>query len=155
MKHNFYVLCGIPGSGKSTWLEKNAHGFAISRDAIRFKYITNAEDYFSKEPMVLKEFYADIKKYLDANESDVYADATHLSLKGRNELFKALGTSIANHNVIALAFVANPRICIERSYKRTGLSIVPAPVIMRMFKSYVMPNPDKETNFNEVRVINT
>ena len=45
------MMCGIPGSGKSTWIQ-NCKGFigndvvVVSRDAIRFSMLKEGEDYF-------------------------------------------------------------------------------------------------------------
>ena len=49
-----YVMCGGPGSGKSTWIKKNLPTFkgytkVVSRDEIRFSLVKEGEEYFSKE----------------------------------------------------------------------------------------------------------
>lgn len=39
MKQKVYIMCGIPGSGKSTWISNNLDENIkiISRDIIRYK----------------------------------------------------------------------------------------------------------------------
>ena len=48
---NFYVLCGIAGSGKSTWINNHLAAFkgytkVVSRDDIRFMIVNEDEEYF-------------------------------------------------------------------------------------------------------------
>ena len=44
-----YISCGIPGSGKSTFLKKHfgPDELIVSRDDIRFQVLGEAEEYFS------------------------------------------------------------------------------------------------------------
>ena len=50
---NLFVMVGVPGSGKSTFLKENFEGKGnvkiVSRDAIRFSFVKPDEPYFSKE----------------------------------------------------------------------------------------------------------
>ena len=62
-----WVMCGVPGTGKSTWIKNNLSKFegeveVISRDEIRFSMVSEGEEYFSKEDEVFKEFINRIKK---------------------------------------------------------------------------------------------
>ena len=60
---NLVILSGVPGSGKSTWvqnhLEKN--DVWVSRDIIRFNLIGEDEDYFSHEVEVFDKFVSEIE----------------------------------------------------------------------------------------------
>ena len=49
-----YIMCGVPGSGKSTWAREHLtdNDVYVSRDDIRFSFLKEGDDYFSKEDMV-------------------------------------------------------------------------------------------------------
>ena len=56
-----WLLAGIPGSGKSTWIQNHRKFFAednavISRDQIRFALLGENDDYFSKENEVWQQY---------------------------------------------------------------------------------------------------
>lgn len=59
-----FIMVGLPGSGKSTFLKRRAHEFTtsrcgytvVSRDAIRFSLLSDTDDYFAKENEVFKKF---------------------------------------------------------------------------------------------------
>ena len=64
-KKKLFVMCGNPGSGKSTWIQNNLHTFegytsVVSRDEIRFLLVPEGEDYFSKETEVFQQFVDEI-----------------------------------------------------------------------------------------------
>ena len=82
-KKKLYVMVGIPGSGKSTFLKNHNIFFnepykIISRDEIRYSIISDEDEYFSKENEVFKKFIEEIKNSLLINE-ETYADATHIN----------------------------------------------------------------------------
>ena len=76
---NLYLMCGVPGCGKSTFLKnkiKNNNSVIISRDAIRFSIVKPEEDYFSHEDEVLEIFWNQINEALAANKT-VYVDHSY------------------------------------------------------------------------------
>ena len=92
-KHNLFLMCGIAGSGKSSWLQKNVSNAAIiSRDEIRFSIIGDFDDYFAKENEVFTIFIQKIQEAIDNNDgpTEIYCDATHLTKKSRNKVLNAL-----------------------------------------------------------------
>ena len=57
-----YISCGVPGSGKSTFLKNHTkpNEAIISRDEIRFNLLKDGEDYFSHENEVFDKFVDNI-----------------------------------------------------------------------------------------------
>lgn len=89
-----FILCGVPGSGKSTWASKQfGEENVVSRDKIRFSFLDNESDYFDKETFVWEEFIREIQNRLNGNEEIVVADATHINKRSRNKLLNALKLS--------------------------------------------------------------
>ena len=57
-----YVMVGIPGSGKSTFINTHCQSDwkIVSRDQVRFSIVREDEEYFSKEKKVFKTFIEEI-----------------------------------------------------------------------------------------------
>lgn len=79
-----YLLCGLPGSGKSTWCEKKHSDLPIiSRDIIRYRlgYTSGPNEKArlseEQEELVTKEEYRCINRYLESGE-DFIIDDTNL-----------------------------------------------------------------------------
>lgn len=136
-----YLMCGIPGSGKSTVAENYAKSadnvIWVSRDQIRFSLLQEGEDYFSHENEVLDLFYSSIQKYLD-NGYDVIADATHLNSKSRYNTLSQLNLKDIELNIV---YVNVPlQVALERNAKRTGRALVPQDTIKRMYRQKEAPS---------------
>lgn len=91
-----WILCGIPGSGKTTWaksqhLSCNDKCAYISRDEIRFRFTAEDEAYFSRETEVYDEFISEIQQAIDNKDIvNVLVDATHLNEKSRMKTINRL-----------------------------------------------------------------
>ena len=133
-----YMMCGVPGSGKTTWVKNHIPKTAahISRDAIRFSLLGTDDDYFSKETEVFDEFCTQIKENLEKG-IDVYADATHLNASSRAKVLNKVKNSA--RNIVAICIEEPVEICLERNRLRAGLAYVPPSVIRRMFYQYTRP----------------
>ena len=148
-----YLMCGIPGSGKSTvaenYIKNNDNVIWVSRDKIRFSLLKEGEDYFSHENEVLDLFYSSIQQYLD-NGYDVIADATHLNSNGRHNTLAMLNLKDVELNVIYLNVPL--KVAMERNDKRTGLSRVPQSVVRRMY--YQQEAPTYAEGWEHIYVVN-
>jgi predicted kinase len=117
-KTNVYIMCGIPGAGKSTYCQTNLSGVKhISRDDIRVQlgYILPGEKAkltYEQENKVTKEEYKQIKECIN-NNVDIVIDDINITKKGRKQLIKYINT-FDNTNIIAVNIITPLNICIER-----------------------------------------
>ena len=151
--NNLYVLCGIPGCGKSTWVRKkmseNPLSYIgtqkwayVSRDEVRFSMIKEEDDYFSKEKQVYQEFINRICDYLGDSWIDgVIADATHLNEVSRDKLINAIRRQRPNEplNIIMVYFDIPLEVCKFRNNKRSGRALVPEHVMDKMYAQLEFP----------------
>jgi predicted kinase len=144
-----YMMCGVPGSGKSTWVKNHIPKTAahISRDTIRFSKLKVNDDYFSKETEVFDEFCSQIKKSLEKG-IDVYADATHLNASSRAKVLNKVKDFAKS--IEAICIEEPVEICLERNRLRAGLAYVPPSVIRRMFYQYT--RPEHSEGFSNITV---
>ena len=134
---NLYLMCGIPGSGKSTWLKNHLKKFDkyVSRDEIRFSMVKENEEYFSKENEVFKEFCHQITKNLK-NGYNTFADATNLNPKARKKLI----SNVSGYDELYIIVLETPlQIALKRNAMRTGRSFVPESAIRNMYNSFEFP----------------
>lgn len=152
----FGIMCGIPGSGKSTFCEeyKRVHPYlkVISRDEIRFSLLKEGDNYFTKEDEVLDKFYSDIRKALE-DGFDVIADATHITEKARAATLSVVKDIIEEHNILTKVFWKDIDLAtaLARNEKREGLAKVPRGVIRRMF--YQIKAPSSTEGFDSIILI--
>ena len=142
-KSYLFIMCGIPGSGKSYFANSIArtNSVIVSRDEVRFSIISDEDEYFSKENLVFREFVKRIQEGLDNNKV-VYADATHLNGVSRFKLLNSL--DVTNTDVIPVYMKTPLSVCLERNAKREGRRRVPDTVIKNMYNSMTDPANDEE-----------
>lgn len=137
-----YVSCGIPGSGKTTFLNKvkKENEIIVSRDDIRTPLLKKQEDFFKHEKEVYKTFITKIGKGLQSGYN-VYADATHLNRFSRQKLFDNLEGYFPNLEYIleAIYFNVPIQICLQRNNNRTGRARVPEHAILSMANNFSKP----------------
>lgn len=137
------IMCGAPGSGKSTWathyVKTHDNVSIVSRDAIRYSLLKDGEHYFSHEDEVLNIFYSQIRNDLQ-QRMDVIADASHLSYKSRKALLANVGKYYTE--LWAVYFRTPLETCYERNDLRSGRANVPHEAIRNMYLSMTDPKYD-------------
>ena len=143
---NLWLLVGIPGSGKSTWVREQLDSECkhwISRDAIRFEVVKEDEEYFSKEKEVFNLFVRAVQADIDNDFiTDIYVDATHINEASREKLLGRL-KNLDKVNINAVLFNTPLEVCLERNAQRTGRACVPETAIRNMHKNLTHPAYDK------------
>lgn len=133
-----FIICGIPGSGKSTFLRnyvKESSSVVLSRDAIRFSLLKEDSDYFEYEPIVEQMFYNGITKALQLGY-DVFADQSSISSAARKKLL----SRVCSYKKVNAIYVKTPlEICIKRNKFRIGRAKVPNDVIVDMYNHFSPP----------------
>lgn len=141
-----WLMCGIPGSGKSTWVQKQMKtnpGAWCSRDAVRFSMVGEDEEYFARENEVFEAWIFSIQAALaNSTIENVYIDATHLNEKARNKVLNRL--NLENATLCAVNFTVPLEECIRRNDLREGRAKVPRSVIRRMHFSFVPAEQGKK-----------
>ena len=147
-----WLLSGLPGSGKSTWVKKQLEtkgGFWASRDAVRFSMVAEDEPYFNREDEVFNEWIRQICEALsNPMIEDIYVDATHLNDRSRNKTLSRLPKENIRE-ITNVIFTTPIKVCLERNRQRTGRAIVPDEVILNMAKSFKDARKHKTIFVNE------
>lgn len=141
-----YIMCGIPGSGKSTWAKNfkekinaaNYHCAIVSRDEIRFKLLEErGGEYFDYENEVFETYCQKIQDYLDRGYH-VIADATQLTARSRGKLLNNLDID-ENILIYCVDIDTSYSICKKRNSKREGIRKVPDSVLEKMYMAKSSP----------------
>ena len=137
---DLYLMCGVPGAGKSTFLKnkiKKDNTIVISRDKIRFSIVKPDEEYFSHEDEVLEIFWKQINEALTAG-NDTFVDQTSLTPRARKWLLQHVeGYTYAN----IIWIDEDLETCLERNEMRRGTRAhVPESVIRRMYNQFIEPS---------------
>lgn len=149
-----YVLAGVPGSGKSTWIRSQLVPGAewISRDNVRFAILSDEDDYFAHEDDVFDTFINYINQTLEKdNIHTIYIDATHLNKRSRDKVLRRVHKdNIGELNCVC--FDIPLAVCISRNNLRAGRSRVPETAICNMYNSYRHPDKSQE-HFDHILVV--
>lgn len=151
MTKRIFLLCGIPGSGKSYWAEEMAvslgsDAIIISRDKIRFSLLKNDDNYFSKENAVFAQFVKKINDCIANQIPYIFIDATHISIASRAKILKRLQIP-AGTELSVEVFNTSLQTCLKRNNKRTGRALVPESAIKSMSHSFSEPTIKELSNY--------
>lgn len=152
-KTKLYLMCGIPGSGKSTYLKTRfiQPPVVVSRDEIRFKMVREDEEYFSHEKEVYNEFINQITQELKFFQ-EVFVDATHLNEASRTKLLRSLGGNLKDVEVNIIWMKVPLEVALKQNENRKGTrTYVPETVIRRMASQMTIPT--KEEGFEHIYVV--
>lgn len=141
------MLCGLPGSGKSTWANQNKRESTIilSSDKIR-EELFGAEEIQGNPKQVFNLLYKRAEEALE-QEKNVIIDSTNLSRANREKFIKRFYPLADCLSIII--FLESAEECIERQKKRDRK--VPASVIRRMYQQMEMPTFDE--GWDEIKIM--
>lgn len=143
MNQNFYMLIGIPGSGKSSialdlyynHYNNKENVIIISSDNIRemlFNDVNNQSD----NKKVFDEMQQEVVKYLNLGYNIIY-DACNVSIKDRKNILQKINLLNLNLNVIAKVICTPVEIAKQRNENRKRT--VPGHVIDKMILKFQLP----------------
>lgn len=138
------LMCGAPGSGKTTIAKKLLcnNDIYISRDEIRYSMITDKDEYFSKENEVFNEYVRQIDEALAKDYHWIIADATQLNFASRNKVLARLKNK---PNKIIVIYMKVPLDeVLKRNNQRSGRAKVPDEVVKKMYASMQEPTRDEK-----------
>ena len=165
MTRELRILCGAPGSGKSTWAKQEARNLDIdcwstaivSRDKIRFRLLdeNHSNDYFAYEDQVFKEFIDEINECLSLGIDYIFVDATHISPNSRAKVLRQLKID-PNTTIRFDVFDLPLEVILYRNSLREGRERVPVKVVKNMVASFKVPTflegEDCELS-NEIQIV--
>ena len=130
----FVMVVGLPGSGKSTYIEKYYPGYVVhSSDAIREELSGDVNNQ-NINKQVFDTLHKRVKASLLKGKSVVY-DATNISWKRRKAFVQELNSIACLKKCI---FIATPyEVCLQRNHSRDR--VVPDWVIERMYRNFDIP----------------
>ena len=133
----FYMVVGLPGSGKTYWAYNKARPYdvVLDSDEIRFEEYGDAE--CQDDPSrIFNIMFQRTQAALRANH-DVYYVATNLSSRRRLNLVKSLKKMFPDIHYYCVVMATPIDVCHERNSARER--VVPAYVIDRMLRQFEMP----------------
>ncbi len=132
------IVCGIPGSGKSTWIKdhKRVKDIVISLDDIR-KNIFGTQFFKPSEPWVIAIAKSMVMMLQNQNK-DLIIDSTNYNSSMRKTWINLVHSGYK----IILVHIDTPEdICLKRNKTRPKSDRVPYEVLNNFIHSFVPPSP--------------
>ena len=140
-----YVLCGIPGSGKSTMsmqIAKEQNAKLYSYDVIkRDSKLTSFNDICT---LIYQQIITDL-----SNGFNVVYDAPHTKIKHRASILEHLANVYCTKVLIMMKTPLAE--CIRRNSHRQGYEYVPEHIIYDFYNSF--EPPDLDEGWDEIREV--
>lgn len=134
MRPKIYVLVGLPGSGKTTWLEQ--HGFpALSSDQVR-RLLTGNEEAQNINRLVFATMRHLLRQRVKAGAAATYIDSTALTQWERRCWVRF--AELHDCDIEAVFFDTPLAVCLKQNAMRQR--VVPAEAIEAMAKRMVEPS---------------
>lgn len=146
------VLCGAPGSGKSTMADALYEDFGfqiVCPDDIREELLGDASDQ-SQGDWIFSTAYERLRQSLDAGFPGAVFDATNCTRRARRQVLDQAN----GHFGYAICAVSSTDLdtCLDRNSSRSRY--VPEDVIRRMHSNLMGCPPDVSEGFDEVLDVN-
>lgn len=146
------VLCGLPGSGKSTYakhITESGHFECVSTDQIRKRFYGN-ENIQGNGKEVFDTAFLHLQTYGLANINCIF-DATNITSRARR---KVVQKCRQYYDLIICKYIDTPLdVCLHRNSQRER--VVPKEVILRMYKNFTMPSREEGFDYIETVIANS
>jgi predicted kinase len=150
MKPIVYILCGLPASGKSSWILKNKkiNAVKISLDDIR-RDIFGHQFFNAAEPWVLA-LAKTFTRLLLKQGKNIVIDSTALMRFMRSE-WKSIADQYGASTILVY-FDVSYDTCYKRNIKRDKSTMVPDEAMIRLLSIFEKPNLSLEKYNKVIRI---
>ena len=146
------VLCGLPGSGKSTYanyLTESGHFECVSTDQIRKRFYGN-ENIQGNGKEVFNTAFLHLQTYGLSKKNCVF-DATNITPRARRRVVQECRPY---YDLIICKYIDTPLdVCLHRNSQRER--VVPKEVILRMYKNFTLPSREEGFDYVETVIANS